>query len=136
MGGRAAEAATSASISTGAGDDIRRATDLAHRAVAEYGMSTAVGPLSVAALAGGDDYSLLVDGGGDMSKSVEKEVRSLCENALAAARDVIELNRELHAKISGELEREERLDGVALREVLEKTKVPPSLRKFVLDVGK
>ncbi|KAL4529341.1 hypothetical protein Ndes2526A_g04135 [Nannochloris sp. 'desiccata'] len=137
MGGRAAEAVTSASISTGAGDDIRRATDLAHRAVAEYGMSTAVGPLSVAALAaGGEEYSLLMDGGGDVSKSVEKEVRSLCESALAAARDVIESNRDLHARISRELEREERLDGVALREVLEKTQVPPSLRKFVLGVGK
>jgi cell division protease FtsH len=128
---------TSASISTGAGDDIRRATDLAHRAVAEYGMSTAVGPLSVSALAaGGEEYSLLMDGGGEVSKSVEKEVRSLCESALAAARDVIVLNKDLHARISGELEREERLDGAALREVLEKTQVPQSLRKFVLGVGK
>jgi len=137
MGGRAAEAATSASISTGAGDDIRRATDLAHRAVAEYGLSTAVGPLSVAGLAaGGEEYSLLMDGGGEVSRNVEKEVRTLCESALAAARDVIESNRELHSRISRELEREERLDGVALREALEKTQVPPSLRKFVSGVGK
>lgn len=133
MGGRAAEAVTSNSISTGAGDDIRRATDLAHRAVAEYGLSAAVGPLSVAALAaGGEEYSLLMDGGGELGRSVEREVRSLCESALAAASDVITLNRELHAKISGILEREERLDGSALRELLEGTQVPGSLRAFVV----
>ena len=133
MGGRAAEAATSESISTGAGDDIRRATDLAHRAVAEYGLSSVVGPLSVAALAaGGDDYSLLMDGGGEVGRSVEREVRSMCESALAAARDVVELNRELHAKISGILEKEERLEGSALKEILEGTQVPASLKAFVL----
>ena len=51
-------------------DDLRRATELARRAVAEFGLSTAVGPLSVAALAaGGDEYGapLLRDGGGHMA---------------------------------------------------------------------
>ena len=48
-------------VSTGAMDDIRRATDVAYRSVSEYGLSAAVGPLSVASLAagGGDDGILL-----------------------------------------------------------------------------
>lgn len=54
LGGRAAEeVAFSGRISTGASDDIRRATDMAYRAVAEYGLSRRVGPLSLAVLKGG-----------------------------------------------------------------------------------
>ncbi len=61
MGGRAAEEVTCGHVSTGAVDDIRRATDLALRAVSEYGLSALVGPLSVAGLAGGggDDAPVL-----------------------------------------------------------------------------
>ena len=47
-------------VSTGAVDDIRRATDLAFRAVAEYGLSAAIGPVSLAAMAPGDDGALML----------------------------------------------------------------------------
>lgn len=134
MGGRAAESLTSHAVSTGAADDIRRATDLAHRAVAEFGLSAAVGPLSVSALAaGGEEYSLLMDGGGVVGCRVESEVRSLCESALTVAKDVVELNRSLHSELSVKLEIDERLDGAVLREALGRAKVPPTLRAFVLD---
>lgn len=54
LGGRAAEqVAYSGRISTGAVDDIRRATDIAYKMVAEYGLNRAVGPVSVSALSGG-----------------------------------------------------------------------------------
>merc|ERR1719311_452969 len=46
MGGRAAEELTCDRVSTGAMDDIQRATEMAYKAVAEYGLSSAVGPLS------------------------------------------------------------------------------------------
>lgn len=132
MGGRAAEALTSAAVSTGAGDDIRRATDLAHRAVAEFGLSKTVGPLSVAALAAGSEqYALLMDGGGEIGRSVEREVRILCESALNAAKDVISLNRNLHLTISKELEQDERLEGPNLQEKLGAVEIPDSLRSFV-----
>ena len=49
-----------AQVSTGAVDDIRRATDLAFRAVAEYGLSAAIGPVSLAAMAPGDDGALML----------------------------------------------------------------------------
>lgn len=60
MGGRAAEMITCGQISTGAMDDIRRATQLAHRAVSEFGLSTMVGPMNVGILstAGTEDGGL------------------------------------------------------------------------------
>lgn len=59
LGGRAAEEVVySGRISTGALDDIRRATDMAYKAVAEYGLNEKIGPVSVATLsAGGIDDS-------------------------------------------------------------------------------
>lgn len=54
LGGRAAEEVVySGRVSTGAFDDIRRATDMAYKAIAEYGLNETIGPLSVATLAGG-----------------------------------------------------------------------------------
>lgn len=46
---------------------------------------------------------------------VEEEVRGLCEGALAAAREVVAANRALHGDLSGELEREEKLEGAPLQ---------------------
>eukprot|EP00878_Enallax_costatus_P029091 GHUV01031495.1.p1 GENE.GHUV01031495.1~~GHUV01031495.1.p1 ORF type:complete len:113 (-),score=37.08 GHUV01031495.1:492-830(-) len=79
MGGRAAEQLTCSSVSTGAVDDIRRATDLALRSVSEFGLSAAVGPLNVGVLAAGgaDDGAWLMRDNGNMAKLVEAEVRAV-----------------------------------------------------------
>lgn len=54
LGGRAAEEFIySGRVSTGALDDIRRATDMAYKAVAEYGLNETIGPVSLATLSGG-----------------------------------------------------------------------------------
>ena len=54
LGGRAAEEVVYAGcVSTGALDDIRRATDMAYKAAAEYGLSQTIGPVSLTALSGG-----------------------------------------------------------------------------------
>lgn len=54
--------------SVGASDDIRRATELAYRAVSEFGMSASVGPLAVASMGGGgDDGSLMLRDSGELS---------------------------------------------------------------------
>lgn len=54
LGGRAAEEVVySGRISTGALDDIRRATDLAYKAIAEYGLNRTIGPVSLATLSSG-----------------------------------------------------------------------------------
>lgn len=54
LGGRAAEEVVySGRVSTGAFDDIRRATDMAYKAVAEYGLNQKIGPVSVSTLSGG-----------------------------------------------------------------------------------
>lgn len=54
LGGRAAEEVIYCGrVSTGAFDDIRRATDMAYKAVAEYGLNETIGPISLTTLSGG-----------------------------------------------------------------------------------
>ncbi|PRW51101.1 ATP-dependent zinc metalloprotease FTSH chloroplastic isoform A [Chlorella sorokiniana] len=117
MGGRAAEEVSCDAVSTGAMDDIRRATDLAYKAVSEYGLSASVGPLSVGTLiSGGDDYGLLKDSGSPVARAVEAEVKLMLEAALAVARDCVTANRPLHDALSAELRQEEKVEGAALQQ--------------------
>lgn len=54
LGGRAAEEVVySGRVSTGALDDIRRATDMAYKAVTEYGLNQTIGPVSLSTLSSG-----------------------------------------------------------------------------------
>jgi len=149
MGGRAAEALFSPAISTGASDDIRRATELAVRAVSEFGLSSAVGPVHVALLGqgggGGDDGGLPFwagggggagagRGGGDSAASrAEREAGRLLRGALAVAADTLRRNAGLHASLAALLEERERLDGADLAAALAGAVAPPSLRAFVLE---
>ncbi|GBF89670.1 ATP-dependent zinc metalloprotease FTSH, chloroplastic-like [Raphidocelis subcapitata] len=136
MGGRAAELLTCPSVSTGAVDDIRRATDLAYRAVCEYGLSPAVGPLNVSVLSaggGGDDAGWLsVRDGGGTGRVVEAEVKALLEGALSAAAAVVEANAALHAELAARLAATERLDGPGLAAGLARVGAPGELERFVL----
>ena len=52
-------------IRAGASDDIRRATELAYRAVSEFGLSAAVGPLAVASMGGSEEGSLMLKDSGE-----------------------------------------------------------------------
>lgn len=134
MGGRAAEQSTCAAVSTGAVDDIRRATDLAYKAVSEFGLSREVGPLNVGVLAAGgsDEGSWLMKDSGRMAQVVEAEVQTLLQAALTVALDVVLHNRAVHEGLSQLLTKQERVEGEQLGEWLAHVKVPDSLRAFIL----
>lgn len=52
-------------ICPGASDDIRRATELAYRAVSEFGLSASVGPLAIASMGGSEEGSLMLKDSGE-----------------------------------------------------------------------
>ncbi|GFH30881.1 ATP-dependent zinc metalloprotease FTSH 9, chloroplastic [Haematococcus lacustris] len=141
MGGRAAEQLTCTAVSTGAADDIRRATDLAQRAVSEFGLSLAVGPLNVGVLAAGgaEDAgmwgALGNSGGGGVPGLVETEVKALLDEALSCSLDVIRVNASAHDGLSRALSSAERLEGPELARWLDQVAVPDSLRSFVQSRG-
>jgi len=131
MGGRAAETLTCASVTTGAMDDIRRATELAARTISEFGLNTSIGPINVAALgsavSGGDELAALLGQqageGGSMGLLVEREVKALLDAALVVAMDVVLTNRASHSGLSRELQLNERMEGTQLLGWLQGVKV-------------
>ena len=90
MGGRAAEALVLTEVSTGAADDLARATDLARRMVSEFGMSPALGPVRLAgdpqaAYLGPQSWGLDGRVSQEAAGQVDGETRRLVEEALSQA---------------------------------------------------
>ncbi|XP_060175037.1 ATP-dependent zinc metalloprotease FTSH 9, chloroplastic-like [Lycium barbarum] len=136
LGGRAAEEVLySGRVSTGAFDDIRRATDMAYKAVAEYGLSDTIGPISVATLSSGgmDDGGSMPWGNdqGHLVDLVQREVKALLQSALDIALCVVRANLKVLEGLGAQLEEQEKVEGEVLQEWLSLVVAPAELNFFV-----
>ncbi|HEX7463497.1 MAG TPA: ATP-dependent zinc metalloprotease FtsH [Actinomycetota bacterium] len=121
LGGRTAEEIAFNQISTGAQNDLQRATEIARAMVTEYGMSEKIGPLSF----GENGFRsaegrLLFPGAGQdlspaMSELVDEEVTRLITRAHERARQVLEGKRELLDRLSNVLMAIEVIEGMDLK---------------------
>ena len=124
MGGRAAEEIVVGSISTGASNDLKQATEIARMMVTEYGMSDALGPVSL----GERNRSAFLPGQGGgttdrqhserTQRRVDDEVTRLLEEAISRARDIVTRNREALGKVAARLLATEVVEGDELRRIL------------------
>jgi cell division protease FtsH len=118
MGGRAAEALIFNDISTGAQNDLARATDMARSMVKEYGMSERVGQVSFANKQQPAFLGLMGDVGGEYSdetaKTIDEEVRRIIEDQYNVALDILKANRDLLVVTVGQLLKDEVIEGDAL----------------------
>jgi cell division protease FtsH len=121
MGGRAAEQVMLGTISTGAVDDIQRATQLARRMVTEFGMSEKLGSVRYAgqrlqylgtAVAEGSDASAATH------EIIDAEVRRIVDAQFGRAAALLTAHRDALGQLSAELLKAESLDGAAVREAL------------------
>ncbi len=114
MGGRVAEAVYIGDISTGASNDIQRATDIAHRMVTEFGMSDRIGPRF---LGSEQEVFLGKDLGHSRSYSeevagiIDEEVSSLIDNAYKRAETILREQKASVELVADVLVEHERLDG-------------------------
>ncbi|XP_022642258.1 ATP-dependent zinc metalloprotease FTSH 9, chloroplastic isoform X2 [Vigna radiata var. radiata] len=137
LGGRAAEEiAFSGRVSTGALDDIRRATDMAYKAIAEYGLNQTIGPVSIATLSSGgvDEFGGAVPWGrdqGHLVDVVQKEVQTLLQSALAVALSIIRANPTVLEGLGADLEEKEKVEGEELQKWLRMVVAPTELATFV-----
>ncbi|XP_076947776.1 ATP-dependent zinc metalloprotease FTSH 9, chloroplastic-like [Bidens hawaiensis] len=136
LGGRAAEEIIySGRVSTGALDDIRRATDMAYKAIAEYGLNRTIGPISLATLSnGGMDDS----GGSGFGKDqghlvdlVQGEVKLMLQSALDVALSVMRANPTVLEGLGAYLEEKEKVEGEELQEWLKLVVAPEELADFI-----
>ncbi|KNA03057.1 hypothetical protein SOVF_212790 [Spinacia oleracea] len=138
LGGRAAEEVSYAGrVSTGALDDIRRATDMAYKAIAEYGLSQTFGPVSLSTLSsGGIDDSGAAPWGrdqGHLVDIVQGEVKALLQSALEVALCVLRANPSVLEGLGAHLEEKEKVEGEDLQEWLKLVVAPAELSVFVQD---
>jgi cell division protease FtsH len=134
MGGRAAEEIVVGSVSTGASNDFKQATEIARLMVTEYGMSDALGPVSLAersrspflrgaeamAPPGDRQYSERTQ------RRIDQEVSRLIDEAMARARNLVTTHREALGKVAARLLQNEVMEGDELRKILsESGALPP-----------
>jgi cell division protease FtsH len=98
LGGRASESAFFDDVSTGAGDDLTKATDLARAMVTEYGMSPALGLATFEVqrspfLQGQGREMRRMDVSEETARVIDSEVRSVLDEAYARARKAVEGSR-------------------------------------------
>ncbi|HXU71688.1 MAG TPA: ATP-dependent zinc metalloprotease FtsH [Polyangia bacterium] len=136
MGGRAAERVIFNEVSTGATDDLQRATDLARRMVAQFGMSAALGPQSVESLGPAADQRFLQvpqlmgeRGYSERTQQlIDQEVSELLRRAFERAVALLEHNRTQLLALAARLREKEVIEGDELREALEGAEAPPPLQ--------
>jgi cell division protease FtsH len=121
LGGRAAEELIFGKVSTGASDDIQKATDLAERYVTLYGMSDRLGPIAFEKaqqqfLEGMTNPRRQVSP--PIAEEIDREVKAVIDNAHQIALDVLSHNRELLKKLAQTLLEREILEGEQLRSQL------------------
>jgi len=130
LGGRSAEEIVFGSITTGAANDLQRATDLAEQMVTTYGMSKILGPL---AYDRGNQNNFLDNGmmqnprravSAETAKEIDSEVKGLVEEGHQRALDILKMNRELMETITVQLLEAEVIEGDMLKNWLAQVQVP------------
>ena len=123
LGGRIAEEVCLGSITTGAGNDLERATDLARKMVCEWGMSSEMGPLTFGKkeeqiflgreIAQHQDYSE------DTAVKIDQEVRRFVSENYTRAEEAILKHKDVLLKMADELLVREVLDGEQVRKLVQ-----------------
>jgi cell division protease FtsH len=129
MGGRAAEQVVLNQLTTGAQDDIRRATNIARRMVCEWGMSERLGPLTFGTKEEfvflGREISQHRDYSEKTAIMIDEEVRSLVDGAYNHARQLLVDNVDKLHLLAGALLEREMLDGEQVEKLLRGEKLEP-----------
>jgi cell division protease FtsH len=121
LGGRAAEEIIFRDVTTGASNDLERATKLARAMVTQYGMSEKLGPLTF-----GEKEELIFLGrelseqrnySEEVARQIDREVRHLIDEAYQTAKRILVANRDKLTQIAEQLVREETIDAAAFNAI-------------------
>jgi cell division protease FtsH len=115
MGGRVAEELILHSQTTGAGNDIERATEIARKMVCEWGMSEKLGPLTFGQkdeqIFLGREFAQHRDYSEETARMIDNEVRTIVTQSYEKARDILQRNMATLHQLANSLLEKEVLDG-------------------------
>jgi cell division protease FtsH len=124
LGGRAAEEVVFGEVSTGAENDLERATALARQMVCVYGMNERIGLAHVAqrqnAMLAGPDAQLQRDSSEATAREIDEEVKKILDRTYAEAKKILAANRNQLEKVSAELLHRETIGGDEFYELIGK----------------
>jgi cell division protease FtsH len=128
MGGRIAEELFLSCMSTGAGNDIERATDMARKMVCEWGMSD-LGPMTFGKkeeqIFLGREIAQHRDYSEDTAIKIDQEVRKLVNKGYTTAKQILSDNRDTLERIARALIEREVLDANEIKMLVEGQELPP-----------
>ncbi|MBF2009550.1 MAG: ATP-dependent zinc metalloprotease FtsH [Chlorogloeopsis fritschii C42_A2020_084] len=133
LGGRSAEEIIFGKVSTGASDDIQKATDLAERAVTQYGMSNTLGPVafeknSAQFLQGSSSRRSI---SAEVAAEIDRQVKQNIDKAHDMALEILQLNRDLLESTTQVLLKKEVLEGDELQQILTQVQAPIGLNTWL-----
>ncbi len=122
LGGRVAEEMVIGDITTGAQNDLERASKIARQMVTELGMSDILGPLTLGQKQGepflGRDYAAHPDYSDQVAFEIDSEIRRLIDEAHDEALDILKKNRKVLDVIAGTLIERETIEKEELAGIL------------------
>jgi cell division protease FtsH len=128
LGGRSAEEVVFGAVTTGAANDLQRATDIAEQMVGTFGMSETLGPLAYdkqggSRFLGGPSNPRRVVSDAT-AQAIDREVRGLVDRAHDRAVAILHRNRDLLERISQEILDKEVIEGDELKTLLAESVMP------------
>lgn len=133
LGGRVAEEMVFGEITTGAHNDLEKTTKVARQMVCEYGMSKQLGPITLGQKQEqvflGRDFASHPDYSQEIAFEIDKEIRRIIEEAFEVAREILSEHREKLNTMAKALIEHETLEKEELQSLLEKGKLPSSVKK-------
>ena len=130
LGGRVAEMLTLDDISTGASNDIQRATDIAKEMVTKYGFSDKLGPVNYSSsdeVFLGKDFSTRQAYSEETASEIDEEVKAIIEEAYGAAKKILSDNIEQLKVVAEGLLEVETLDNRQFEQLYNGEKTPEEL---------
>jgi cell division protease FtsH len=122
MGGRVAEEIIFDSVTTGASNDIERATQIARKMVCTWGMSKKLGPLKWGnehdQIFIGREFGTVKNYSEETAKTIDSEIRSIVETCYMEVKDILTKNKDKLEKIAQELVKKEILTSSDIDEIV------------------
>lgn len=123
LGGRVAEALVLGDISTGASNDIKRATEIATSMVKKYGMSKDLGPIAYSAenegMFIGRDLSSSRNYSEKVASKIDEEIHSIISNSYDKTEEILKENMEKLHKVAQYLFKNEKMSGEEFTKIVE-----------------
>jgi cell division protease FtsH len=130
LGGRVAEELTIGDYTTGASNDISKATATARDMVTQYGMSPKLGPIKLGQTDGqpflGRDFGHQRDYSDEIAIEIDREIRALIDEAHDEALEILVHNRDVLEELADALIEKETVEKDELAELLDKVRARPS----------